>query len=274
MSIDPINLELDQEEYAIVLGEPLTELPQDLYIPPNALKVFLETFTGPLDLLLHLIRKQNFNILDIPIAKITAQYMVYIELMKKTHLELAADYLVMAAMLAEIKSRLLLPTPKNLEDPEADPRIELIRRLQEYERYKKLAETLDTLPRLERENFLTNIETDFLKQTPSTQPEVKLEALTKALKELLGKAKLFERHCIRRENLSVRERMTHILLKIQKEGFTNFHGLFKLEEGRIGVVVTFVAILELLKQASIEIVQTEMFGQIHVKLNKQQESTS
>lgn len=266
MYIDSTNFELKPEEYAIVLGEPLTELPQDLYIPPNALKVFLETFTGPLDLLLHLIRKQNFNILDIPIAKITAQYMEYIELMIKTHLELAADYLVMAAMLAEIKSRLLLPAPKNMEDPEADPRIELIRRLQEYERYKKLAENLDTLPRLERENFLTHIDADFLKKTPLAQPEVKLEFLTKALKDLLGKAKLFERHCIKLENLSVRERMSHILLKIQKEGFTHFHSLFKLEEGRMGVVVTFVAILELLKQTSIEIVQTEMFGQIHVKL--------
>jgi len=243
-------------------------LPEDLYIPPNALCVFLETFSGPLDLLLYLIKKQNLNILDIPIAKITLQYMEYIELMREFHLELAAEYLVMAAMLAEIKSRLLLPIPKATEVEAEDPRVELVRKLQEYERYKKLAENLDCLPRIERDNFIANVESLFLKNSEVKLPEIKLESLVFAFQNLLSKAKLFEHHHIKRENLSIRERMSKILNTISKEKFITFEKLFKLEEGRLGIVVSFIAILELLKQASIEVVQNEPFAPIHLKLIK------
>jgi segregation and condensation protein A len=262
-SLNPEKIEA-QAAYAMVLGEPLIDLPQDLYIPPNALKVFLESFSGPLDLLLYLIKKQNLNILDIPIARITTQYVEYIDLMQEFELELAAEYLLMAATLAEIKSRLLLPKPQETGNEEEDPRAELIRKLQEYEQYRKLAESIDALPRLERDISIALAETPPLTITRPL-PEVKLDDLVSAFKEALERAKLFEHHHVRREIMSVRERMTQVLQQLQKEKFTAFSSLFKLEEGRIGVVITFVSLLELLKQSMIELVQTEPYGMIHVK---------
>jgi segregation and condensation protein A len=272
------NPELDQECVAtrnapgrdliaetLILGEPITDLPQDLYIPPNALRVFLETFTGPLDLLLYLIRKEDIDILDIPIAKITLQYLEYINLMQEFHLELAAEYLAMAAILAEIKSKLLLPKPKLDNLDEEDPRAELVRRLQEYEQFKKAAENLDALPRLERDIFLTSIETPKLPVVTKIFPEVKLNNLVAAFREVLERSKLFEHHHIHPETLTVRERMSQILEQIKKEKFTTFYQLFKVTEGRMGVVITFIAILELLKQMMIEMVQNEPLGAIHVK---------
>jgi segregation and condensation protein A len=257
---------LASEAFAWVAGEPLNSLPQDLYIPPQALQVFLENFSGPLDLLLYLIRKQNIDILDIPIAKITEQYMEYIALMQVLNLELAAEYLLMAAILAEIKSRLLLPKPAiQLDGTEIDPRVELVEKLKEYEKYKKLAEELDSLPRLERDSFLTNIESAVVRSNATPLPNVKLDELYRALQELMERAKLFEHHQISREQLSVRDRMSHIIKNLQSDKFTSFHSLFNLEEGRRGVVVTFVAILELLRQSIIEIVQVENFGPIHVR---------
>jgi segregation and condensation protein A len=249
---------------AVVRGTPLTELPRDLYIPPDALEVFLEAFEGPLDLLLYLIRRQNLDILDIPIAEITRQYMEYVELMKGLRLELAAEYLVMAAMLAEIKSRMLLPRPVNEDGEEEDPRAELIRRLQEYERYKKAAEDLDALPRMERDTFTVELEAP-PRSGPRPQPEVKLRELLLALKDVLVRAEMFSRHHVQMEPLSVRERMSAVLSAVSADKFTAFTTLFKAEEGKLGVVVTFLAVLELIKGALIEIVQTEPYGPLYVR---------
>lgn len=250
-------------ESYIVKGETITYLPQDLYIPPDALKVFLATFEGPLDLLLYLIKKQNINILDIPIAEITHQYVKYINLMETMQLELAAEYLVMAVILAEIKSRLLLPSPiKN--DNEEDPRAELIRRLQEYEKYQKISEKIDALPRLERDNFLVNPDQSRL-QKITILPKVTVNDLIITLESLLERAKLNADHQVKYEILSVRERMIEILNKIENDNFISFANLFIPEEGRLGVIVTFMAILELLRQSMIEIVQTKPFAQIYVK---------
>lgn len=248
--------------YAIVKGEPVAA-PQDLYIPPDALKVFLETFEGPLDLLLYLIKKQNIDILDIPIAEITRQYIEYIGLMQNLQLELAAEYLVMAVMLAEIKSRLLLPqqTKQNDED---DPRADLIRRLQEYEVYKKMAEKIDNLPRLERDNFLVNIDQSAL-QKITVLPETTLTELMTVLGNLLERSCLCADHQVRYEVLSVRERMAEILNTLEGDKFISFVKLFAPHEGRLGVVVTFMAILELLRQSIIEIVQAEPFAKIYIK---------
>jgi segregation and condensation protein A len=248
---------------AVVRGETLTQLPEDLYIPPDALEVFLETFQGPLDLLLYLIRKQNLNILDIPIAEVTRQYMGYVELMQAVKLELAAEYLVMAAVLAEIKSRMLLPRPVS-EEEEADPRAELIRRLQEYERYRTAAESLDRLPRVGREVHLVVIEND---QPPvkRIEPNVSLFELLDAFKEVLVRAELYRHHHVQLEPLSVRERMTRILAKINSEAFVRFDEMFDLHEGRRGLVVTFMAILELLKESLVVVVQQEPFAPIHLK---------
>lgn len=248
---------------AVVLGEPLLDLPQDLYIPPNALRVFLESFSGPLDLLLYLIRKQNINILDIPVAKITAQYIEYIELMQQLHLDLAAEYLVMAATLAEIKSKLLLPRPI-LEEEEEDPRAELARRLKEYERYKIAAENLDQLPRLQRDIFL--VSADFPEFTQAQPPpQIQLDELFTAFKEVMQRAATLLHHQIKRESLSVRERMSRILTTLQTDKFVNFNHLFTLPEGRQGIVVTLIAILELLRQSMIEMVQVEPFAPIYLK---------
>jgi len=255
-----------QEEmpFAIVQGAAVTELPTDLYIPPDALEVFLEAFEGPLDLLLYLIKRQNLEILDIPIAEITRQYMEYVELMKELQLELAAEYLVMAAMLAEIKSRMLLPRPSEAEGEEEDPRAELVRRLQEYERFKQAAEDIDTLPRVGRDTFVAEAELADRKVV-RLPPRVDMRDLLLAVKEVMARAEMFAHHHIQREPLSVRERMSHVLSKVKGSAFTDFTALFTLEEGRSGVVVTLLAILELLKQSTIEIVQTDPYGAIHVK---------
>lgn len=261
-----INTQRVDSPYATVFGEPLHTLPKDLYIPPYALEVFLEAFTGPLDLLLYLIKKENINILDIPIAQITTQYMEYIEVMKQLHLELAAEYLVMAAMLAEIKSRMLLPRPANIEDEEDDPRAELIRRLREYERYKKAAEDIDVLPRMRRELFPTAVELEEIQWQARPLPKLELQELFVAFKDVMARASMYIHHHIRRESLSVRERMTMILANLQTQKFISFEKMFNVEEGRPGVVVTFMAILELLRQNLLDIVQTEIYGSIYLKL--------
>ncbi len=249
--------------FAIVQGEPLAVLPEDLYIPPDALEVFLEAFEGPLDLLLYLIKRQNLDILDIPIAGITQQYMEYIDMMQEVRFELAAEYLVMAAMLAEIKSRMLLPRPESSEE-EDDPRAELIRRLQEYERFKKAAEDLDEIPRMEREIHLAHAEPPPLEQT-RPEPDVDLRELLLAFKDILSRADMYTHHQISREPLSIRERMSNVLAVLDSEAFTDFVTLFKVEEGRRGVVVTFMALLELLKETLIDLVQSEPFAPIYVK---------
>ena len=253
-----------ERPWARVHGTPLRTLPQDLYIPPDALEVFLATFEGPLDLLLYLIRRQNLDILDIPIAEITAQYMDYVELMKDLRLELAAEYLVMAAMLAEIKSRLLLPRPV-VEEDEADPRADLVRRLQEYERFKQAAQDLEALPRLERDHFVTLAEVPpgHARRLP---PEVALPEILLAMHELLARADLFASHRVEKESLSLRERMSAVLERLQDGGFVPFVHCFHLQEGRAGVVVTFLAILELAKAAAIDLVQVEAFAPIHLRL--------
>ncbi|MEY8242404.1 MAG: ScpA family protein [Gammaproteobacteria bacterium] len=249
--------------FAIVEGESLTELPRDLYIPPVALKVFLDTFEGPLDLLLYLIRKQNLNILDVPIADITDQYVNYINLMKELELELAGEYLLMAAMLAEIKSKMLLPLFEEVEDEE-DPRAELVRRLLEYERYRKASEELNKLKRLERDVFITGVESSHLAQ-PIELPDIDLQELLLSFQEVLKRAEMFTTLHVLKEPLSVRERMTTILEKLKNKDFLDFTELFDLEEQKTGLVVTFLAILELMKESLIEIVQTKAYGIIHVK---------
>lgn len=256
---------LNTEILARVGGEPYRTLPQDLYIPPDALEVFLETFEGPLDLLLYLIKRQNLDILNIPIAEITRQYMDYLALMQELHLELAAEYLVMAAMLAEIKSYLLLPRPVTEEAGEEDPRAELVRRLQEYERYKQAAEDLDTLPRLERDIFpaCAHLAQREIRRIP---PSLSLTELMDALRGVLERAELYSHHRIKREPLSVRERMSRIMESIDTVRFTPFMALFNPEEGRLGVVVTFLAVLELLRESLLELVQAEPFAPIHVRL--------
>ena len=256
--------------FAIVQGEPLSTPPQDLYIPPDALEVILEAFEGPLDLLLYLIKRQNLDILNIPIAKVTAQYMEYIDMMSAIQLELAAEYLVMAAMLAEIKSRMLLPRPEELDD-EDDPRAELIRRLQEYEQFKQAAEDIDNLPRLERDYYLAEAEMPKVDREKPL-PEITLRELLLAFKDVLRRAEMFSSHHIQRETLSVRERMTRVLDQVnQTDQFVEFTQLFTPEEGRMGVVVTFLSVLELLKNQLIDLVQAESFGQIHVTAARQAE---
>jgi len=250
--------------FAIVDGEPVTELPQDLYIPPYALQVFLEAFEGPLDLLLYLIRRQNLDILDIPIAEITRQYVEYIELMKELQLELAGEYLVMAAMLAEIKSRMLLPRPVVEEDEEDDPRAELVRRLQEYERFKKAAENLDELPRVERDVHVVQVDAPE-RQVVTKLPDVTLKELMVAVQQVMARAEMYSNLHVQREPLSVRQRMSEILTRIRGTQFTQFDGLFDAEEGRMGVAVTFIAILELLRESMIEVVQSEDFAPLHVR---------
>ena len=251
--------------FAIVQGAAVTELPQDLYIPPDALEVFLaESFEGPLDLLLYLIKRQNLDILDIPIAEITRQYVEYVEVMKELQLELAGEYLVMAAMLAEIKSRMLLPRPQTEEEDEADPRAELVRRLQEYERYKQAAEDIDALPRVRRDVFPVDVDSPDLKIV-RLPPRVEMKDILAAFKDVMQRAAMYEKHHIQMEPLSVRERMSRVLSTVSVEHFTDFGKLFTVEEGRGGVVVTLLAILELIKQSMLELVQTEPYGPIHVK---------
>jgi segregation and condensation protein A len=250
--------------FAVVNGEPISQLPRDLYIPPQALEVFLEAFEGPLDLLLYLIRRQNLDILDIPLAEITRQYMQYIELMTDLQLELAGEYLVMAATLAEIKSRMLLPRPKLDEDGELDPRAELVRRLQEYERFKRAAEGIDALPRLERDVWPASAP---LKERQSVRPlpQLTLQEMLLAFKDVVVRAQMFAHHHVQRERLSVGERMSDILARLGAHGFLAFMELFRPEEGRMGVTVTFVAILELMREGLIDIVQTEAYAPLHVR---------
>jgi segregation and condensation protein A len=249
--------------FAVVNGEPISQLPRDLYIPPQALEVFLEAFEGPLDLLLYLIRRQNLDILDIPLAEITRQYMQYIELMHDLQLELAGEYLVMAATLAEIKSRMLLPRPKS-EEEDADPRAELVRRLQEYERFKRAAEGIDTLPRLERDVWGVSAE---LKERHVSRalPQITLQEMLIAFKEVVARSEMFAHHHIQRERLSVGERMSDILAALRSGGFLAFMQLFRPEEGRMGVTVTFVAILELMREGLIDIVQAQPYAPLHVR---------
>ena len=255
--------------FAIVDGEAISAPPEDLYIPPDALEVFLETFEGPLDLLLYLIRRQNLDILDIPIAEITSQYMEYVEVMRTVNLDLAAEYLVMAAMLAEIKSRLLLPRHEEVED-EDDPRAELVRRLQEYERFKQAASDINEMPLLGRDNFLVDVEA-IREDKEKPEPEVDMRELMLAFNEVLKRVDMQKHHAIEREEISIRERMTYVLSKlnsatnIDEKGFVEFQTLFTLEEGRLGVVVSFMAILELLKLQVIDMVQADAFAPIYLK---------
>jgi len=250
--------------FAVVDGEPVTTLPQDLYIPPYALQVFLEAFEGPLDLLLYLIRRQNIDVLDIPIAEITKQYVKYIEVMKELQLELAGEYLLMAAMLAEIKSRMLLPRPETEEESEEDPRAELVRRLQEYERFKKAAEDISDLPRLERDVFVASADAPERKIT-TKMPDVTMKELLLAFHDVLQRAEMFSNLQLQREPLSVRQRMSEILTRIKANEFTGFADLFDPEEGRMGVAVTFIAVLELLRESVIEVVQSEQFAPLHIR---------
>src|SRR5690554_296429 len=253
-----------QEPLARVSGKPVVDLPSDLYIPPDALAVFLEAFEGPLDLLLYLIRRQNMDILDIDVSEITRQYMEYIGAVVAMRFELAAEYLVRAATLAEIKSRMLLPRHEADEDEEVDPRAELIRRLQQYERFKKAAEDIDSLPRMERDTFAVSAS---LPKLPSSQahPDVDMRDLLLALQGVLKRADLFTSHHVERERLSTRERMSAILSVLRDDEFVTFQSLFTIEEGRLGVVVSFLATLELVKEQLIEVVQADVLGPIHVR---------
>lgn len=251
--------------FAMVYGKAYTEIPKDLYIPPDALEVFLEAFEGPLDLLLYLIRRQNIDILEIDVSEITLQYISYVEMMDAMHFELAAEYLVMAAMLAEIKSRMLLPRSSEVEDEDdEDPRATLIRRLQEYERFKQAAEDIDELPRSQRDFHVAKAEPPDRNLT-RPDPEVDLKELLMALSEVLRRADMFESHHVEKEKLSTRERMGQVLDQLRGRPFVPFVSLFKVDEGRLGVVVTFLAVLELIKETLVEIVQTEEFGPLHVK---------
>ncbi len=250
--------------FAFVEGSPVTELPRDLYIPPHALEVFLETFEGPLDLLLYLIKRQNLDILDIPIAEITRQYMEYVDLMKEMRLELAAEYLVMAAMLAEIKSRMLLPRPESEDGEEEDPRADLVRRLQEYERYKQAAEALEALPRVGRDIFEAKVLAPYA-DAVKVQPKVTVDDLISAMRDVLARAEMFSHHHVQMEPLSVRERMSIILGAVKGDEFIEFSAMFTPEEGRQGVVVTLLAVLELIKDSLIELVQSRPYGPIHIK---------
>lgn len=249
--------------FALVEGEPLTVVPEDLYIPPDALEVILEAFEGPLDLLLYLIKRQNLDILDVPIANITEQYMSYIDMMQTMKIEIAAEYLVMAAMLAEIKSRMLLPRTVE-EGEEDDPRAELVRRLQEYERFKQAAQDIDELPRVGREVHMAAAELPEL-TSEIPLPEIDLRDLLMAFKDAMARADMYTHHHIQREALSVRERMSRVLDAISAEEFTDYTTLFTVEEGRRGVVVTLLAVLELVKESLIDMVQSEPYAPIHIK---------
>lgn len=250
--------------FAVVEGEPITQMPRDLYIPPDALQVFLEAFEGPLDLLLYLIRRQNLDIVDIPIAEITRQYTQYIELMSELQLELAGEYLLMAATLADIKSRMLLPRPETEAGEEEDPRAELVRRLQQYERFKKAAMDIDQLERLERDVWQASAD---LRDRPvaKTLPQVELREMLLAFRDVALRAQMFSHHHVKREPLSIRARMSDVLSAVEEGAFVDFVSLFRAEEGRMGVTVTFVAILELLREGLIDVVQTEPLAPLHVR---------
>lgn len=256
---------------AFINGEAVIEKPQDLYIPPDALEVILESFEGPLDLLLYLIRKQKFDITTLPIADVTRQYMEYVEVMRELRLELAAEYLLMAAILAEIKSRLLLPRRSDDDDEEDDPRAELIRRLKEYELVKQAAEDLDSQPRLERDIFTVHVDTTESVAPVRVEPDVSLQELVLAFSQAMKRAEAFEHHTIEREALSTRERMSLILSMVSAAQYTPLESLFTPEEGKAGVVVTFLAILELVKESLLLCVQAGPYARIHVKLGSHEE---
>ena len=251
--------------FAVVEGQPVTELPRDLYIPPQALEIFLEAFEGPLDLLLYLIRRQNLDILDIPIAEITRQYTRYIELMQVLQLELAGEYLLMAATLAEIKSRMLLPRVHTADSEEADPRAELVRRLQEYERFKRAAEGIDRMGRMGRDTWVACAEL-VDRKVVRIPPQVTLQEMLLAFQEVLSRSDMFAHHHVQREPLSVRQRMSDVLAALASSVFVDFVKLFHPSEGRRGVTVTFVALLELLREGLIELVQSQAYGPLHVRL--------
>lgn len=262
---DSQNPEQGEMPFALVYGEAFTNLPKDLYIPPDALEVILESFAGPLDLLLYLIRKQNIDILEIDVSAITHQYVAYVEMMDAIHFELAAEYLVMAAMLAEIKSRMLLPRSAEAEgEDEEDPRAQLIRRLQEYERFKNAAQEIDELPRMHRDIHQARAKAPDRNLT-RPDPDVDMRELMLALSEVLRRADMFTSHHVEREKLSTRERMSQVLTQLKGNQFVPFVSLFNVHEGRLGVVVTFLAVMELIKESLLEMVQNEMFGPIHVK---------
>ena len=262
-----VQREGDQKEmpFALVQGQPVTEVPHDLYIPPDALEIILDAFEGPLDLLLYLIRRQNLDILDIPINEITRQYVEYIAMLQDIQFELAAEYLVMAAILAEIKSRMLLPRPSSEDGEEADPRAELVRRLQEYERFKQAAEDLDELPRVGRDFAVTEAYVEN-KSVVKLPPQVELREILAALRDVMSRAELFSRHQIPGEPLSVRERMSRIMNALRETPYLEFQQLFDPEEGRPGVVVSFLALMELTREQLVDLVQNEPFGQIYIKV--------
>ena len=255
----------DGATIALVNGERVQALPTDLYIPPEALDVFLDAFEGPLDLLLYLIRRQNLDILEIRVSEITQQYMRYIDLMQALELDLAGEYLLMAAMLAEIKSRMLLPRPEGFDEEEGDPRAELIRRLQEYEQIKTGAEGIADMPRVERDIYLVAAnKPDLVRQ--HADPEIDLKEVVVAMSAVLKRAEMFASHEIQRETLSVRDRMNAVLERVRSTTeFIPFYECFTLEEGHQGVIVTFLAIMELVRESLIEFVQTEPFAAIHVR---------
>jgi segregation and condensation protein A len=255
---------LTESVFAMVNGAPFNQLPDDLYIPPDALEVFLDLFEGPLDLLLYLIRRQNLEIVNIPIAQITQQYITYIQIMGELNLELAAEYLVMAALLAEIKSRMLLPRQSAQEEDEEDPRATLIRRLQEYECIKVAAEELDLLPRIERDIFEIEVDISLL-SVEQQLPDVRLKDMLLAFQDVLKRVDQLSHHQITKEALSVRERMAAILANLKGENSLFFSQLFIRKEGRQGVVVSFLAILELGKEGLIEIIQSEPFAEIRIR---------
>jgi segregation and condensation protein A len=249
---------------AVVMGEVMNEWPQDLFIPPDALEVVLESFEGPLDLLLYLIRKQNLDILNIPVADITRQYMGYVEIMRVANLDLAAEYLVMAALLAEIKSRMLLPKPKSELDDDEDPMAALIRRLQEYERFSGAANQMDDRPRLDRDIFKSEVLFDDL-DPPEVKVQVSLDQLVKAFQSIVDRADANKHMFVSRDTLSLRERMTKILQLLQEKEYVSFGELFSVAEGRLGVVVSFIALLELFRDDMLIVVQTEPLAPIHIK---------
>ena len=250
---------------AVMQGNPITDTPKDLYIPPDALRVFLESFEGPLDLLLYFIKRHDFDILNISIAKVTTQYMEYIELMNEMKLELAGEYLVMAALLAEIKARSLLPKHEDEQEDEDDPRAELIRRLQEYERFRKTAEEIEELPRVDRDILVAHASVPKL---PIERPkaDLSIEQLVNALNDVLQRAQQYAQHRVQLEALSVRERMSTVLERLGSRQLIEFKDLFDVEEGRQGVIVTFLAILELIKESLVQFNQSQPLSPIHVKL--------
>ncbi len=270
LAIDPIIHNQPQQSempFAVVQGEALSVMPKDLYIPPRALEIILEAFEGPLDLLLYLIKRQNLDILDIDVAAITYQYLSYIQIMREIQLELAADYLVMAAMLAEIKTQMLLPQHSTELDEDEDPRLELIERLQEYERFKKAAEDIDELPRIGRDTHQASAEVTY-RDMQKSYPEVNINELLVAFNGVLKRAEMFTSHQVSPESLSVRERMSGILDKLLGKKFMRFESLFMVNEGKAGVVVTFLALMELIKESLIDVVQTDPFDSIHLVAKK------